>query len=353
MTSWKPLPLLAIALALLLIAGIAAELHVISRPVVSSDDAVEDGLPAEEQPVFLQHPSVLIGRISPEAGLGDIADPDLIRLLDLSVAAGVDLDDLARFRNIERIELALEGPTDLAVLAKLGKLEQIAIHLRSPQALNLSVLSQVPGLRKITLRNVLTDNLDDLASLINLRFLTIFNGEVADLGGVAGSRKLQSLIIDNFSMPEGVSQSGNPYMGEALADYDLASATTLDLARLGEKPELRTLAVIGSHVTGLKHLEQLPELHGLWLLRAGVADVREVSELRHLKDLVLAYNDGISDVTPLAQLLDLESLNLRGTNAADLGMILALPMLENLDLRETPAVARQLTAVPQTVNVLQ
>jgi hypothetical protein len=353
MTPWKPLPLLAIALALLLIAGIAAEFLVMTRPVASSDGAIGDEPPAEEQPVFLLHPSVRIGHISPKAGLGDIADPDLIRLLDLSVAVGVDLDDLARFRNVEQIELVLEGPTDLSVLAKLGSLEQIAIHLSSPQALNLSVLPQVPGLRKITLRNVLTDNLDDLAGLINLRFLTILNGEVADLGGLAGSRKLQTLIIDNFPIPDGVSQSGDPYMGEALAAYELASATTLDLARLGEKPELRTLVVIGSQVTGLKHLGQLPELHGLWLLRAGVADVCEVSELRHLKDLVLAYNDGISDVTPLAQLLDLESLNLRGTNAADLGMILALPMLENLDLRETSAAARQLTAVPQSVNVLQ
>jgi internalin A len=353
MTPWKPLPLLAIALALLLIAGIAAELHVMTRPVILSAGASEDGAPADEPPVFLQHPSVLIGRISAEVGLGDIADPDLIRLLDLSVATGVDLNDLARFLNVTQIELALEGATDLAVLAKLGKLEQIAIHLSSPQAQDLSVLSQVPELRKITLRNVLTDNVDDLAGLINLRFLTILNGEVADLGGVAGSRKLQSLIIDNFSIPEGVSQSGEPYMGEALAAYDLASATTLDLARLGEKPELRTLVVIGSQVAGLQHLGQLPELHALWLLRAGLADVCEVSKLRHLKDLRLAYNDGISGVTPLAHLLDLETLNLRGTKIANLGMILALPRLENLDLRDTPAATRRLVAVPQSVNVLQ
>lgn len=353
MTSWKPLPLLAIAIALLLIAGIAAEFLVMTRPVASSDGAIGDEPPAEEQPVFLQHPSVLIGHISRETSLGDIADPGLIRLLDLSVAVGVDLDDLARFRNVEQIELVLEGPTDLSVLAKLGNLEQIAIHLSSPQALDLSVLPQVPGLRKITLRNVLTDNLDDLAGLINLRFLTILNGEVADLGGLAGSRKLQSLILDNFPIPDGISQSGDPYMGEALATYDLASATTLDLARLGEKPELRTLVVIGSQVTGLQHLGQIPELHALWLLRAGVADVREVSKLRHLKDLRLAYNDGISGVTPLAQLLDLEMLNLRGTKIANLGMILALPRLENLDLRDTPMAAQRLIAVPQTANILQ
>lgn len=352
MTSWKPLPVLAIALALLLIAGIAAELHVMTRPVILSAGASEDGAPAEEPPVLLQHPSVLIGRI-PEVGLGDIADPDLIRLLDLSVATGVDLNDLARFRNVTQIELALEGATDLAVLAKLGKLEQIAIHLCSSQALNLSVLSQLPGLRKITLRNVLTDNLDDLAGLINLRFLTILNGEVADLAGVAGSRKLQSLIIDNFPTPDGVSQSGDPYLGEALAAYDLASTTTLDLAHLGEKPELRTLVVIGSQVTGLQHLAQLPELHALWLLRAGVADVREVSKLRHLRDLRLTYNDGIADVTSLAQLLDLEMLNLRGTKIADYGWIPALPRLEHLDLRETPVATQRLMAVPPTVAVLR
>lgn len=348
MTSWKSVS--SLILALLLVAGITAGIFIVAQ-LTSVPPA--GGQTAAEQTVTWQHPAVLVGQISPETGLGEAADPDLIRLLEVSVTAGADLGDLARFQNVEQLTLTLEGATDLAVLGKLGKLEQITIHIGHPQALDLSVLSKLSGLRKITLQNVQTENLDDLADLVDLRFLTILNGGVTNLGGLAGNRKLQSLIIDNFPQPGGIPQNGDVYMGAALAAQDLASASTLDLARLGGKPELRTLVVVGSQVTGLEQLIRFPELHALWLLRAGVTDVHAPSLLRHLKDLRLAYNDGISDVTPLAQLLDLETLNLRGTKTADLDMILALPMLENLDLRDTPAATQQLTDVPYTVNVLQ
>jgi internalin A len=195
--------------------------------------------------------------------------------------------------------------------------------------------------------------LDDLAVLPDLRFLTVLNGGVSDLSGLSGNGKLQSLIIDNFPRPDGIPQDSDLFVGDALASYDLAGSPQLDLGRLGYKPELRVLAIVASPVTGLAHLSQMSELHALWLLRAGLTEVPEITTLLHLRDLMLPYNDQISDVGPISSLLDLESLNLRGTRVADLGIIPALPKLERLDLKDTPAAIQSTTAFTEHLKVLR
>jgi hypothetical protein len=354
MKFWKPPKWLIYSLVLPVIGCTAGLLiFLVQHSALLSGSALEPRITVVEAGETLQHPAVLVGRISAETGLGGIKDPELIRLLRVTVAAGADLRDLARFKNVEQIELSLEGPTDLGVLATFDKLDELAIHVSHPQRVSLSVLSLLQGLRKLTLRNVLTDDLDDLANLPDLRFITVLNGRVADLGGLTGNGKLQSLIIDNFPRSEGIAQDSDLFAGDALASYDLAGSPQLDLGQLGDKPELRILAIVASPVTGLAHLSQMSELHALWLLRAGLIEVPEIATLLHLRDLMLPYNDQIADVGPVSSLLDLEGLNLRGTRVADLGMIRMLPRLESLNLRDTPAATQSTPLLPEGLRVLR
>jgi hypothetical protein len=354
MKFWKPPAWLISSLVMFVVGGSAGALiFLVQHSDLLSGSLLAPRITAVEAEGMLQHPAVLVGRISLGTGFGVAKSLELIRLLQVMLAAGGDLLDLARFRNVEQIALSLEEPTDHGVLAKFEKLNELVVHASRPQGLDLSVPSAVRGLRKLTLRNVLTNDLDDLAELPALRFLTILNGDVADLGRLAGNHKLQSLIIDNFPRPAGISQDSDLFAGDALASYDLAGSPHLDLEQLGDKPELRILAVVASRVTGLAHVSQMPELHALWLLRAGVTDLRQIAGLLHLRDLMLSYNDQISDFTSVSDLLDLESLNLRGTKIADPGTIAALPGLESLDLRDTPAAIQSTTTFPAHLNILR
>jgi hypothetical protein len=203
------------------------------------------------------------------------------------------------------------------------------------------------------LRNVRIDTLQVFSEMTGLRSLTVLNGAVRDLSGLAASAPLENLILDNFPRPDGIPRNGDVFLGPALAAYDPRATPALDLSRLGERPNLRVLVLVGAQVSDLEALARMPDLHALWLLRAGLTDLSEIGALRYLRALKLAYNAEVSDVSPLAGLLDLEDLNLRGTGVADLGRITALPDLVQLDLRDTPLAGDALRDFPGGIEVRQ
>lgn len=307
--------------------------------------------PAEERPGRPPHPAVLTEPTAAAASRGEGEDPAAIRVLEVSLGSGADLQLFLRYGNLERLDVTLDPGAELLGLNGFPHLTEITLHRSSPGPLDLSDLSALLHLRRITLRNVRIERLDAFAGLPDLRSLTVLNGAVGDLSGIAAASHLESLILDNFPRSEGIPRNGDVFLGPALAVQDLDTAPALNLAPLGAKPDLRVLVVVGSRVSGLASLSQAPDLYALWLLRAGITDLTEIAGMRDLRTLMLAYNDQLDDIAPLEGLLNLENLNLRGTAVTDLGDIPALPALTRLDLRDTPLAEGQAEALPAGIEV--
>jgi hypothetical protein len=291
---------------------------------------------ADDPPARPAHPAILSVPVGADLYRAEVEAPEAIRALSATIEADGDLHDLVRFQNLERLDLTLEAGGDLKGIAVFQNLSVVVIHASRPGVLDLSDLATLPHLRSVTLRNVRVDTLEVFSRMTGLRSLTVLNGAVRDLSGLAASAPLESLILDNFPRPDGIPRNGDVFLGPALVAYDPVATPALDLSRLGGRPNLRVLVLVGARVSGLEALARMPDLHALWLLRAGLTDLSEIGTLRYLRTLKLAYNLEVRDVSPLGGLLDLEDLNLRGTAVADLGRIPALPDLVQLDLRDTP-----------------
>lgn len=308
---------------------------------------------ADDPPARPPHPAILSVPVGADISRAEVEAPEAIRVLSATIKADGDLYDLVRFRNLERLDLTLEAGVNLKGIAAFQSLSDVVIHVSRPGVLDLSELAALPHLRSVTSRNVRIDTLEVFSAMTGLRSLTVLNGAVRDLSGLAASAPLESLILDNFPRPDGIPRNGDVFLGPALAAYDPGATPTLDLSRLGGRPNLRVLVLVGARVSGLEALAQIPDLHALWLLRADLTDISEIETLKHLRNLKLAYNAQISDASPLMGLLDLEDLNLRGTGVTDLGLIPALPDLVQLDLRDTTLSGCALRDFPSGIEVRQ
>jgi len=110
---------------------------------------------------------------------------------------------------------------------------------------------------------------------------------------------------------------------------------------LGELPDLRSLSLrshrlIGASTGGidLTPIAQLKELEFLNLLFVGTPDLAPLAQLKNLQALCL-LNGGVIDLAPLAQLHKLQRLSLVGTGVTNLAPLAQLEALQCLTLEDT------------------
>ena len=89
-----------------------------------------------------------------------------------------------------------------------------------------------------------------------------------------------------------------------------------------------------TQVSDISPLAELNNLERLYLGITQVSDVSPLAELKSLRELSLS-NTQVSDLSPLAELKSLNELWLRGTQVSDLSPLAELKNLEELDLSDT------------------
>lgn len=110
-----------------------------------------------------------------------------------------------------------------------------------------------------------------------------------------------------------------------------------DLTGLEYATNMRYLSICGSNLSGadLIPIADLTQLEILELCVNEISDVSSLANLTNLKVLDLGANR-VSDITPLANLTNLERLNLGGNNVSDITPLANLTNLKRLTLRSNP-----------------
>ena len=137
--------------------------------------------------------------------------------------------------------------------------------------------------------------------------------------------------------------------GDLLDYYDLPKIT--DLTGLEHATQLRILDLTWhTGVTDLNPIAQLTQLQELNIYRTNVIDLTPIAQLTQLSKLDISGN-GVVDLTPLAQLTQLKELGIKNTGVTDLTPLSGLTQLSKLDMWGTPI--NDLTPLAQLIRLTE
>lgn len=230
----------------------------------------------------------------------------------LASIAGV-LGDLCRV-SVNAVFFAdTELVLDLSLLAEAKGLEELTVNGISLE--NAGTLSGFNGLRRLVLMSDSIDwdsddDVDCLSGMEELHSLTVASWPWADLSPLQNSRTLEHLSIRGGDL-------------ENLAGID--SLTSLRHLRIDE-------CYAFSSVDGVEVLTQLEELA---LSNVSIDDVDALSNLLHLRSLILETSETV-DLTPLGALQALETAEIDCSEARGLSAMAACGKLVRLKLSSVP-----------------
>ena len=236
-----------------------------------------------------------------------------------------DYEAISQMTGLERLEIVDSPISQLDFLKNLTSLKRLHIRGSREPAGTFSDLSALAGLINLEDLYLYLDGVSDLNGLSGMSQLKSLvltgNMEIADLSPLAGLTKLQSLEVPLGGENVGVDLS--PLAGLA----DLRTLTSLKRLHIrGSREPAGTFSDL-SALAGLINLEDL------YLYLDGVSDLNGLSGMSQLKSLVLTGNMEIADLSPLAGLTKLQSLEvpLGGENVGvDLSPLAGLADLRTL-----------------------
>ena len=264
---------------------------------------------------------------------GELTAADFAKVTRLSVGAGTnkvsDLSYLVNCPNLESIYAQSQAITDLAPLAKLPKLKDISISFNPVK--DLSPLAEVTELQELWLQGAQVEDVTPLAGLAKLETLYLDrNQALTDLKPLANLPALRKLSLYEMRAVDLAPLASLP----KLEELNLAKLPPESLATLKPPLGLKELVFSPGPDTDLAAL-----FNGIYALeKLRVTDARRVS-LRKLIDAVKMHETlidfglpmgGISDATPLADLPNLERLDLAGNFIENLEPIGQLEKLNTL-----------------------
>lgn len=219
---------------------------------------------------------------------------------------------------------------DLAFLAKMGSVQRLAVD-RLTKATNVECIARLPNLERLSVGIYELESFDFLRDL-NVDLLT-------HLGlGATFSKKPRLRFIERFSSLQNLYLEGQCKDIEVinslahLRDLTLRSITVPSLAFLRGLPELWSLDI---KLGGTKNLDALPYLMGikyleLWQVK-GLSDLTPIGEMGELQFLFLQALRNVERLPSLSRLSALRRIyleNMKGLK--DLSSLVTAPVLEEL-----------------------
>ena len=282
---------------------------------------------------------------SPLAGLAHLkklslrsnAVPDLSRLggltdlvlLNLENNAISDLSPVSGMSELAEFYAGWNDISDPSPLADLTRLERL--DLQSNHTSNLSFLTGLTNLSLLSLGfNEITD-VSPLSGLTNLRELWLYGNRVSDVSPFSDLTNLGTLVLWQNAISD-ISPLANLVN---LTWLGLGSNPVTDLSPLAGLTKLTMLALNGIEITDLSTLEPwLPLRTGLVelnLFATGISDISLLEGLVNLEWLHLGKNS-ISDLSPLSTMTNLGELWLMENEVASLDALADLNRLRRLRL---------------------
>ncbi len=269
----------------------------------------------------------------------DLSECSITDISSLSVMASLtelnlnenpikDISSLSGLYNLKKLRL-YKVTSDISSLAGLKNLEEL--YLMSNQITDISSLSGLTNLRELNLSyNQLTE-VDSLAGLSDLEELDIDNNQITDISGLTGLQNLTELYLNGNQITDIRDLTDMPN----LTRLDLRSNQITDISSLVDLPNLTELLLSHNPVTNVDVLENVTGLTQLWLAGITIEDTSFLRNLKALTDLDMSSDPGrgrITDISSLANLTDLESLDLYYNQITDISSLSGLTKLNHLSL---------------------
>mgnify|MGYP002398872466 FL=1 len=221
------------------------------------------------------------------------------------------------------------------VLKILTDLEELYLNPGVETEMDLSLIRNLPNLKVFTMSpSMAIDSLDFLTGLEQLERLRLDILETVDFQPLSTLKQLKHLQL-SFSNVEGeypeIDLSQLPVM-ENLEKLELEAYQFHHLDALKNFPKLKALKMGKSRDIDLRALQQISQLESVELPFLIIESIDFMQHMPNLKHLDISYNSFIKDLSPLQTTLELESLNIYGTNISDLSPLANLPKLEYLNI---------------------
>ena len=253
-----------------------------------------------------------VGNVVEEVKLADAGMDAYVReLLGKPAGSAIMSDELWA---VEELDL----PDTVASLEDLPYFTGLhSLSLHHGTGLDLSVLSQLPTLRKLDLSGctLSTAAMNTIVTLSELTSLNLSGCAVAEIDALIGLQKLETL--------------------------DLSNNTVSDLTALSALLALRELNLTNNPITSLSNLKNCTELETLYAGQCAITRIAGLADHTKLKTLVLSGNK-ITDISALAGCTAIETLDLSGNSISDISVVSGFKKLVDLNVS-----SNQITDLPQ------
>ena len=272
--------------------------------------------------------------LSPLAGL------DRLELLELWDNIITSVEPLRGLASLQELHLGRNAITDVEPLLDLQSLEKLHIWGNDLDDEDLAVVARMTRLTELAVGSESITGLGPLSAMTNLKVLRVSRSSVSDVSPLAGLSGLTELAL-NWNSVSDITQLGHLTNLETL---ELWNNEIEDFSPLELMTGLRKLDVSDNkltdddlaHIQGLTRLEWLdvgkyysdPETYVL-------TDIGPLANLVNLTDLHVEGND-ITDLSPLAGLTELKKLHFHRNEIEDVSVVAGFPNLEELALGENP-----------------
>ena len=238
---------------------------------------------------------------------------NLENLKTLSLTTNTKLKDISPLKDLTaltNLTLSSNEIKDISSLAKLERLDEL--RLIDNKITDIDSLSSMKSLTYLGLSSNMIDNLGPLRNLQNLETLELGNNDIVSISTLVGLTNLKRLVLE----------------GNNLSNSDLSSLINL--------PNLETLNLQNTKLDD-QDIEPLAELSNkikiLGLAVNGIIDLSPLAQLTSLETLDLRYNQ-IENLAPLENLTELKALGLYKNKIRDLSFLANLSNIDSITLDE-------------------
>lgn len=248
-----------------------------------------------------------------------------------------DVDYIGKFIHLKRLKISIdESRIDLSPLKSLVELESLDMDIRDGCSPDLSFMASLVRLENLDITVGGDVDLEPLGSLVGLRQLSIstWTGDAIDLSFLKSLSCVEEVTIAKCCAVSDLSMFQNM---SSIRELYVAYVENGDLCYLSKLKNLEYLAIIGEDIRNPEGLSDLTHLKTLSLYDNSSEamygetgrvpfDVQPIANLTELEwlDLVYLY---VEDISSLKSLKKLRHIGLIKTNVRD---ILPLSGLENL-----------------------
>lgn len=195
----------------------------------------------------------------------------------------------------------------------------------------LDALCDFPNLRRLYLTGAKVGNLLPIAKLVELEELDLSGVPVVDLSPLSELKDLRRLQLED-TLVEDLSPLSNLFQ---LQDLAAEKTRVRDLSPIAGLTNLRRLNLEGTEITDLSYLRDLTKLRVLNLDNCrNVMDISPVAELVNLESFLIP-DTNVIDLSPVKKLNRLKSIALDGSPVRDLTPLMALENLKSVSVRRS------------------